>query len=655
MPHSQKREARRARGHSLWKENGAGDQSDLTVPIHLAYCGIVAALRHHVAAKTSSLAVLEVATPDSIDSYIHAARLFLRQLLNRRGYSDPFVRAIKQQKSDRPSELEVYRRAAEDGRGILFCSSLDDVEEELRLFADVVLTIPKPTSHQVKATFRRFGHVVTALESQMIASESWTRLVYAFPPERTVSAGLRRLRETADRSPVQNVTQVAAGPTLSDLSGLGPAREWGLELARDLADFKAGLISWDDVDTGALISGAPGTGKTLFAEALARTCTLPIVAASAAQWQAAGYLNDLLKAMRESFREAQSKGIALLFIDELDAIGSRAVNDSQNADYRRQVINGLLELLDGFRRRAGIVVVGATNHPEYIDPAILRPGRLDRHFEIPLPDSTTRQQIFQFHAGFALPEEYEDQFARSTAGMAGAGLKQLVRDGRRIARRSGTPFGFEQVLEAAKPIIDLPVEHMRVAAFHEAGHAIVGLELGMELERISVADKVLAEGVNTLGGALFRRQAFPLKTRSFYLDLITMYLGGLAAETLIFGEFTESGAGDPNSDLGLATALATKVEVSFGMGSTLAIEAVPDHELGKLRSGDFRVRATVSGILDRQFTRAKEILDLRNAALRNIADTLITARSMSASEVREVLRQQPSAVNWKGIAISENP
>lgn len=627
------------RALSLWKPGNETDLSDITVPIHLAYCGIVAALRHHSTAKTPALAIIEIATPDAIDSYVDAGRIFLRQLVNRRGYSESFVRALKQRKNDKPSELEIYRRAVQDGRGILFCTRLEEVDEELRLFADVLITIPKPTHHQIKATFKRHGHILTPAEEKMIASESWTRLVYAFPPDRPVLAGLRRLRETAERSSAPKVTRIATGPTLAELSGLGSAAEWGLELARDLADFRAGLIQWDDVDTGALISGPPGTGKTLFAEALALTCTLPIVVTSAAQWQMAGYLNDLLKAMRESFREAQSKGAALLFIDELDAIGSRAIHDSQHADYKRQVINGLLELLDGFERRNGVVVIGATNHPENIDPAILRPGRLNRHFVIPLPDPRTRQRIFEFHAGIKVPEDYEDQFARRTSGMSGAGLKQLVRDGKRIARRSGTPFGFAQVLEAAKPLIDLPDELMRVAAFHEAGHAIVGIDLGMKLEGIALADKVLPEGVNALGGALFTRQTFPIKTKSFYLDLITMYLGGLAAETLMFGQFTESGGGDPNSDLGLATALATRVEASYGMGGTLAVNIVHDDDLGRLRTTDFRIGAAVSEILNRQFARAKEILELRNNALRKIAETLLEVHSMSAAEVNEVLRR----------------
>jgi ATP-dependent Zn protease len=225
--------------------------------------------------------------------------------------------------------------------------------------------------------------------------------------------------------------------------------------------------------------------------------------------------------------------------------------------------------------------------------------------------------------------------------MAGAGLKQLVRDGKRIARRSGTAFGYEQVLEAMKPLTEIPFELMRVAAYHEAGHAIVGLELGMELEGISIADKVLAEGMSTLGGALFMKQAFPMKTRSFYLDLIAMYLGGLAAETIVFGQFTESGAGDSGSDLGIATALATKIEVCLGMGGTLTIDIVNDHELGWLRAKDARVHAAVSEMLDMQFAKAKEILIVRNKAFYEIGETLLKERSMGAAEVREVLHRSP--------------
>ncbi|MBB6509744.1 hypothetical protein F4695_003112 [Rhizobium soli] len=595
-----------------------------------------------MASKSSNLAILVVSAPDAIDTFVHAGRLFLKKSLNRKSYHEPYVRGVKEKTSDRLSEVEIFRRAAEDGKGILLCTNLDDVNEEVRLFADVVTEIPKPTPNQIIAAFRRCGHVLSRADREMIAAETWTRLVYAFQPGRPLQSGLRRLRETERRTAEPRPTALSSGPTLEDLGGLGAAKDWGLELARDLTDYKAGLISLRDVDTGALVSGPPGTGKTLFAEALARTCDLPIVVASAAQWQACGYLNDLLKAMRESFRDAQSRGTALLFIDELDAVGSRAIADSQHGDYKRQVINGLLELLDGFERRSGIVVVGATNHPENIDPAILRPGRLDRHLVIPLPDARTRQQIFKFHAGFSVPSDQEDQFNRWSEGMSGAGLEQLVRDSRRAARRGGAAFGFEHIVPVAKPLIDVPIEHMRVAAYHEAGHAIVGLQLGMELQGVAITDKVISEGVETLGGARFGTPTFPMKTKSYFLDHVAMFLGGLAAETLVFGEFTEGATSDPRSDLGIATVLATKVEACFGMGNTLAIDITAEKDLGRLRANDPELRAAVSKLLDDEFRRAKSILDQRLQALQTIAETLMERRMMNATEVNRVLESHPA-------------
>lgn len=590
-----------------------------------------------------NLVIIVVPATDAIDSFVYASRLYLLQVLPPKVHAEPFVRAIKTTKRDRVRELEIQRHAAESDKSILVCSSLNEVDEELRLFADVVVAIPPPTSGQIRASFRRFGYAVTTAEEELIRSESWTRLVYAFQPNRPINAALRRLRETLDRKTAPDVTSESTELTLAQLSGLGPARDWGIELARDFQDFKAGLIKWEDVDVGALISGPPGTGKTLFAEALARTCGVPIVVASAAQWQACGHLDEMLKAMRASFSEARSKGLALLFIDELDAIGNRVASGSHNADYMRQVINALLELLDGFERRSGVVVVGATNHPECIDPAILRPGRLDKHFVIPLPDGITRRQIFRFHAGLPVPEDQEDGFDRWTAGMSGADLLQLVRDGRRAARRNGEPFAYHHVGSIAPQLVDLPAEQMRRAAYHEAGHAIVGLELGLELKGISINDKVLPIGVANLGGAAFGMPMFPTKTRTYFLDQICMYLAGLGAETIIFGEFTEGG-GDPRSDLAHATALATRIEGCYGMGDTLAIDLVEDRDLARLRATDYRLRKAVSELLDGEFERVKAILNSRIDALHAVAEMLLESQVMSVAEVQCLLtacKQEP--------------
>ncbi|PZQ10403.1 MAG: ATP-dependent Zn protease, partial [Ancylobacter novellus] len=181
---------------------------------------------------------------------------------------------------------------------------------------------------------------------------------------------LPRVRRAADRlareSADEEVSARAAddggsssAPTLDQLHGLGEAGVWGKELAVDLADWKAGRISWADVDRGVLISGPPGTGKTTYARSLARSCGVPVVLASLARWQARGHIGDLLKAMRADFARAIEQAPAIMFIDEIDAVGDREQFDTQNRQYCTEVVAGLLECLDGAEAREGVVVVGA--------------------------------------------------------------------------------------------------------------------------------------------------------------------------------------------------------------------------------------------------------------------------------------------------------
>ena len=188
-------------------------------------------------------------------------------------------------------------------------------------------------------------------------------------------------------------------PTIETLAGYGQGRDWALQLLEELPAWRAGTLSWNEMCTKILLSGPPGTGKTLFAQALCNTLQLPLLATSVARWLEPSYLGDVLKRMRRAFTEAEARSPAILFIDEFDGIGRRVDFSRDHGDYWNTVVNCGLELLDGAKRTSGVIVVCATNNPSVIDPALLRSGRIERHIEIPLPDTEARIEILRHHLG----------------------------------------------------------------------------------------------------------------------------------------------------------------------------------------------------------------------------------------------------------------
>jgi cell division protease FtsH len=199
--------------------------------------------------------------------------------------------------------------------------------------------------------------------------------------------------------PVTSIPQsVPTIPTIESMHGYAKARAWGLDLQADLALWREGKLAWDQMSTKLLLSGPPGTGKTTYARALCNTLGVPLVLASVSTWLEPGYLGDVIKRIRLTFEEAAKLEPAVLFIDELDGIGSRG-RSRDHDDYWRSLINKLLELLDGALRSEGVIVVGATNDPGNIDPALRRSGRLETHIEIPLPDVDALVGIIEHHLG----------------------------------------------------------------------------------------------------------------------------------------------------------------------------------------------------------------------------------------------------------------
>ncbi|WP_312356895.1 ATP-binding protein [Agrobacterium sp.] len=271
-----------------------------------------------------------------------------------------------------------------------------ELPPQVMLGLDVEIDIPP-----ISAMDFRIGCRI-AYQIDVSPYEAETALAYPLPHVwaalrrgRPIKNALVRLSEASVLISKQSNKTKEGLPPLQDMFGYGAAREWGLELAQDLSEWQRGEIAWSDVDTGIVLSGPPGVGKTQFAAALARQCNVPVIATSLAKWQANGHLGDLLKAMKSDFFKAKESPPCILFCDELDSFGDRNSFAHDNRDYSIQVVNAFLEHLDGLGGREGVVVIGATNAFHRIDPAILRPGRLDRHVAIPLPSAKDRIAILQ--------------------------------------------------------------------------------------------------------------------------------------------------------------------------------------------------------------------------------------------------------------------
>jgi ATP-dependent Zn protease len=381
----------------------------------------------------------------------------------------------------------------------------------------------------------------------------------------------------------------------------------------------------------------------MFARALANTCNVPVIYGSASRWQEAGSLDSHLKAMRESFEEAVAQAPAILFVDEVDSFGDRMARD-HNSSYDSKAIAGFLELLDGFDRREGVVVVAACNHPNALDPAIKRAGRLDRHFVVALPDRGARLSILKFHSGIEFDSDARERFSLATEGISGADIEQIVRDAKRIARHRGEHLRANHILEKLQPLMELPGDFIRRLAAHEVGHAIVSVETGHGVIRdVKISSARIDGRRSELGYVEFEQSVSMPHDRAAYLNRIAMLLGGMAAELEVFGDFSDGSSGDESADLNLATELATCFEGSRGMGSTLIVEGENLQRLRHLRLSNSEFRARVSAILESELERARAIVRSHRSAFDIIVDQLIERKSVSGEEVGSIINRHKLA------------
>lgn len=436
--------------------------------------------------------------------------------------------------------------------------------------------------------------------------------------------------EALERIVAAKADYLGDGPSLEVLDGYGEAKAWGLAAAADLQAYRAGRLGWEAIDhRGLLLSGPPGVGKTSFAKALAKSARVPLVATSVAEWNASSYLSGTLQAIRKVFAQASSQAPCILFIDELDGISDRAQIRGEHVQYWTQIVNLFLELLAGVDERPGVVVVAATNHPDQIDPAVKRAGRLDREIEIARPDTAALARIFRYHLGSGiLPDQSTLPLALAARGMTGADVEAFVRRAKGAARRSGRDVTVEDLLiEIRQGRRPLSTEDRYRVAVHEAGHAIVGHALGFgAFVELSLHD----DG----GQALVSLACDGATTLADLEAALASLLAGRVAEEIELGAGSTGAGLGSGSDLAMATQVARNIELRYGFGrfGNIHLEAT---------SGEMVLIAdllpAVAGRLRGASERAWAVLTERRSALQAIAGLLEKKGYLSRAEIDSAL------------------
>lgn len=446
-------------------------------------------------------------------------------------------------------------------------------------------------------------------------------------PERS-SARVQRLLD-AER-------QKEEGPLLSEIYGLGPAKQWGLDLAADLRAYAAGKLPWSLCPKGLLLSGPPGTAKTTFARALSREAGVHFISTSYSAWQSHkdGHLGSVTAAIRGVFAEAKANRPCIVFIDEIDSLPTRG-SAGRNDSWFTAVVNCVLDQLDGFAKREGVVVVAACNDPSKLDSALVRAGRLDHHIAIPLPDVPALIGIFRMYLRTDLEGVDLRAAALAAQGSTGADVERWVRVARRAARRADRALTLSDLLEvvrSGRP--EWPADVRRRVAYHEAGHAIA-------LHVLDIAEPTAL----SIGGSGGLAESLPgemrAQTRVELEKLLVGLLGGRAAEEIVFGTGVTAGAGgSSDSDLSRATRLALRIETAFGFG---ALGLVCLH--GDLSDRDLlmfdSLRTAVTSTIDRAYAMALEVLSRNRSTLDALAAALFSAGYLDQAEIAAVLAKVP--------------
>ncbi|PSO22721.1 AAA family ATPase [Bradyrhizobium sp. MOS002] len=487
----------------------------------------------------------------------------------------------------------------------------------------------------VEDAIRKIYGSASQVERQDLVGLDLEDVVAAMRPGSTEQDVKARLSSAAKTLVRQTGSDDA--PLLETAVEYGAARDWALALAHDMREYRAGNLPWSAVDRGAIFHSAPGMGKSVLARSIARACESMLIVGSMGELFAtsSGYLDGVIKAQREVFAKAVAAAPCILFIDEIDGLPSRESLSPRNRDWWMPIIEDFMLLLDDATsaRREGVVVIGATNRIEAVDPAILRPGRLERAIEITAPGPDGILNILRFHVRGSLPEEDLRSAAEKLDGFTPAEIMEVVRSARRAARIASRELSTEDLMRTILPPVTIPPTKLRRIAVHEAGHVVVAIVAGIgKVRSVRIGGRQGAGGVTSVAPA-----SSDLVTRQSIEKEILGTLAGRAAEIVLLGAPSGGAGGSDRSDLALATRLVASMELSLGLGqSGLVFVGDADAAVEELRL-DRTVRNRVDETLQRLQARACQIVESHRDQVLAIADALIEKSFLSGEEIGKIL------------------
>jgi cell division protease FtsH len=476
---------------------------------------------------------------------------------------------------------------------------------------------------------------------------------------RTMQGGGNRAFQFG-RSKAKMISPDTPKVTFADVAGADEAKEELQEIIEFLKDPAKFSRLGGRLPKGVLLVGPPGTGKTLLARAVAGEAGRPFFQMSGSDFVEM-FVGVGASRVRDLFEQGKAHAPCIIFVDEIDAVGRhRGAGLGGGHDEREQTLNALLVEMDGFESNEGVILLAATNRPDVLDPALLRPGRFDRQVVVDAPDVKGREGILRVHAKkLPLADDVElSLIARGTPGMSGADLENICNEAALLAARRDADRVSMSDFEKAKDKVMLGTERKslvltekerRLTAYHEAGHVVLGLKIpGLDpVHKVTIVPRGRALGIT----ASLPEEDRHSYTKAWMEGQLAMLFGGRVAEEMIFGpRNVTTGAGN---DIERATAMARRMVTSFGMSDVIGLVAVGDNEQEVFLGRELVQRRTVSEhtqrivdeeikrILDEAHSKAQQVIDANRDLLESIAQALLERETLDRDDVETLARGEP--------------